>query len=297
VGFKTPEAINRNWGGGWYHTFSPSISWRVRGGVATQPTEDAPWSTRPGSRRAGHACLAERAAGYAISWTSPRTGTSPRWACRAAARENPTGTSPPTSPGCAASTTFKPASDAPDLAPAEEPVRELIFNADPTRDAKATGSTGDVLAPPSWGCPARSAATCPTSLHRLPHLDPVGLRPGPVDPQAELTLTYGLRYDYITLSTVTADFQSARLPDGRVAARAARDPPVCSTVGNQPPCLPKPLDQIPKRVHPDHGRVQRGPAPIKDTSGRAWLAGRIDPKTVLRTGYALMWDSMVSRSQ
>ena len=42
MGFKTPESINRNFGGGWYHTFSPNMILEVRGGVATQPTEDAP---------------------------------------------------------------------------------------------------------------------------------------------------------------------------------------------------------------------------------------------------------------
>ena len=42
VGFLEPDSSNRNFGGGWFHTFSPSMILEVRGGVATQPTEDAP---------------------------------------------------------------------------------------------------------------------------------------------------------------------------------------------------------------------------------------------------------------
>ena len=42
VGFKTPDATNRNLGGGFLHSFSPALILEVRGGVATQPSEDAP---------------------------------------------------------------------------------------------------------------------------------------------------------------------------------------------------------------------------------------------------------------
>jgi hypothetical protein len=39
---NSPDFINRNYGGGWIHTFSPTVILEVRGGVATQPSEDAP---------------------------------------------------------------------------------------------------------------------------------------------------------------------------------------------------------------------------------------------------------------
>ena len=50
-GFQEPDSINRNWGGGWFHTFTPTMVLEVRGGLATQPTEDAPSSTSWASRR------------------------------------------------------------------------------------------------------------------------------------------------------------------------------------------------------------------------------------------------------
>src|SRR3970282_2150226 len=76
-------------------------------------------------------------------------------------------------------------------------------------------------------------------------------------------------------------------------------PPVCATVNNAPPCLPSPLERIPfnQYIVPTAERNSILP-PIKDNFGpRLGLAWQINPKTVLRTGYALMWDSMVSRSQ
>src|SRR4029453_11563613 len=42
LGFIEPDSTNRNVGGGWFHSFSPSLILEVRGGIATQPTEDAP---------------------------------------------------------------------------------------------------------------------------------------------------------------------------------------------------------------------------------------------------------------
>ncbi len=39
---NSPDFINRNYGGGWLHTFSPGLILEVRGGAATQPSEDAP---------------------------------------------------------------------------------------------------------------------------------------------------------------------------------------------------------------------------------------------------------------
>ncbi len=42
-GFQEPDSINRNYGGGWFHSFSPTMVLEVRGGLATQPTEDAPF--------------------------------------------------------------------------------------------------------------------------------------------------------------------------------------------------------------------------------------------------------------
>jgi hypothetical protein len=74
-------------------------------------------------------------------------------------------------------------------------------------------------------------------------------------------------------------------------------PPVCS--GQAPPCLPSALSSIPAnsfiKITGERDAILK---PITDNWGpRAGLAWQLSPKTVLRSGYALLWDSMVSRSQ
>ena len=74
-------------------------------------------------------------------------------------------------------------------------------------------------------------------------------------------------------------------------------PPVCS--GQAPPCLPAPLPSIPFNQYiKTTGEVDSILKPITDNWGpRAGVAWQLDPSMVLRSGYALLWDSMVSRSQ
>ena len=116
-----------------------------------------------------------------------------------------------------------------------------------------------------------------------------------------LTVTYGLRYDYITRAYgESGTFQSG--PDFRTGEwllAVDSQPPVCSTVANQPPCLPRPLEQIPFNQYiKTMGETNAVLPPIKDNFGpRLGVAWQINNETVLRGGYALMWDSMVSRSQ
>ena len=74
-------------------------------------------------------------------------------------------------------------------------------------------------------------------------------------------------------------------------------PPVCS--GQAPPCLPAALSSITNnsfiRITGERDAILK---PITDNWGpRAGVAWQLSPKMVLRSGYALLWDSMVSRSQ
>ena len=57
-GSGRPDSINRNFGGGWFHAFSPNMMLEVRGGVATQPTEDAPFEHELGLGPAGRPAAA-----------------------------------------------------------------------------------------------------------------------------------------------------------------------------------------------------------------------------------------------
>jgi hypothetical protein len=306
VGFKTPEAINRNWGGGWYHTFSPNMILEVRGGVATQPTEDAPLEHPAGFGPEQGTALPslDELQGYAISWTSPPFWNLPQMGVQGPRpRENPNWNVAADLTWLRGNHNFKAGFQMLRISRLQKnQFGELLFSADPTRDAKATGSTGDVLASALLGLAGQIRGYVPdlgfidfhTSTLSGYVQDQWAIKPN-------LTMTYGLRYDYITRAYgESGTFQSG--PDFRTGEwlLALPDtPPVCSTVGNQPPCLPKPLDQIPYnqyiRVMGEYNAVL---PPIKDNFGpRVGLAWQINPQTVLRTGYALMWDSMVSRSQ
>jgi hypothetical protein len=306
LGFKTPESINRNWGGGWYHTFSPNMILEVRGGVATQPTEDAPLEHPAGFGPEQGTALPslDELQGYAISWSSPPFWNLPQMGVQGPRpRGNPNWNVAADLTWLRGKHNFKAGFQMLQISRLQKnQFGELIFNADPTRDAKATAATGDVLAAALLGLPGQIRGYVPdlgfidfhTSTLSGYFQDQWAIKPN-------LTLTYGLRYDYITrVYGESGTFQSG--PDFRTGEwlLALPDtPPVCSTVANEPPCLPKSLDQIPYnpyiRVMGEYNTVL---PPIKDNFGpRVGLAWQINPETVLRTGYSLMWDSMVSRSQ
>ena len=306
LGFKTPEAINRNWGGGWYHTFSPSMILEIRGGVATQPTEDAPLEHPAGFGPEEGTALPslDELQGYAISWTSPPFWNLPQMGVQGPRpRENPNWNVAADLTWLRGNHNFKAGFQMLRISRLQKnQFGELLFSADPTRDARGTGTSGDVLAAALLGLPGQIRGYVPdlgfidfhTSTLSGYVQDQWAMKPN-------LTLTYGLRYDYITRAYgESGTFQSG--PDFRTGEwllALPETPPVCSTVANQPPCLPKPLDQIPYnqyiRVMGEYNAVL---PPIKDNFGpRVGLAWQINPRTVLRTGYALMWDSMVSRSQ
>ncbi len=149
------------------------------------------------------------------------------------------------------------------------------------------------------GCRRASRASCPTDGYIDFHTstlsgyvqDQWSLRPN-------LTLTYGLRYDYVTRVLGDYGFQSG--PDmntGEWLIGLETTPPVCT--GQAPPCLPAPLPSIPFnqfiKITGERDSILK---PITDNWGpRAGVAWQLNPRMVLRSGYALLWDSMVSRSQ
>ena len=293
VAYKTPESINRNWGGGWFHTFSPSMILEVRGGVATQPTEDAPMEHPAGlAPQQGTALPSlDELQGYVISGLS----TSP-WSLQAnqlgvqgpRPRENPNWNVAADLTWLRGKHNFKAGFQMLRISRLQKnQFGELIYDADPTRNAQGSGSTGDVLASALLGLPGQIRGYVPDLGFIDFHTSTLS---GYVQDQwsvkPNLTLTYGLRYDYITRAYgESGTFQSG--PDFRTGEwllALPEPPPVCSTVGNAPPCLPKPLDQIPYnqyiRVTGEYNAVL---PPIKDNFGpRVGLAWQINPETVLR---------------
>jgi hypothetical protein len=178
---------------------------------------------------------------------------------------------------------------------------ELIFNNESTRDPNATGTTGDPLASALLGTPTQLRGFVPnvgfidfrTSTLSAYVQDQWAIKPN-------LTLSLGVRYDYVTRAIgQNGTMQSGPdLRTGEWLISLEQPPGVCSATV-PPPCLAAPLSSVPFNQYiKTTGSLNSVLPPISDNIGpRLGLAWQINPETVVRSGYSLMWDSMVSRSQ
>lgn len=299
-GFRTPDSVNRNFGGGWFHSFSPSVILEARGGVATQPTEDAPLEHALGITPQQGLGLPEldRFFGYFATgfgpWSLPDLGVQgPR------PRENPNWNAAADLTWLHRNHTFKGGFQMLQISRLQKnQFGELDFSTEATRDPQRTSTTGDALASALLGIPSRIRGF----VHDLGSIDfHTATLSGYVEDQwtvkPTLTLTYGLRYDYITRATGKGLQSGVDMNTGDWLIALPQLPDVCA--GQAPPCLPAPINQIPYSEHiRATGRAFSILQPIADNWGpRAGIAWQIRPGTVVRSGYALMWDSMISRSQ
>jgi hypothetical protein len=301
VGFKEPDSINRNFGGGWFHSFSPNMILEARGGVATQPTEDAPLQHPAGFDGQKGLALPElsRFQGYVVDglstpWNIPQLGVQgPR------ERQNPNWNVAADLTWLRGKHNFKAGFQMLQISRLQtNQFGQIFFSGEATRDPNATGTTGDPLASALLGIPTQVRSYVP----ELGSIDfHTATLSGYVQDQwaikPHVTLSYGLRYDYVTGAVGDhGTYQSGPdLETGFWLLALEQMPGVCGT----PPCFRTPLSQIPNNqfIRATGSRNSILP-PIKDNFGpRLGLAWQINPKSVLRTGYALMWDSMVSRSQ
>jgi outer membrane receptor protein involved in Fe transport len=310
VGFLEPDSINRNVGGGYFHTFSPSMILEVRGGAATQPTEDAPIQHPLGFEPQRGLGLPEldRFQGYIIgsggftnlytNFPSPGIGVQgPR------PRGNPNWNAAADLTWLRGKHNFKGGFQMLRISRLQRnQFGQIDFSAEATRDPQRTSTTGDPIASALLGLPSRIQGNVPDQGFIDFHTSTLS---GYIQDQwtlkPNLTLNVGLRYDYITRVIGHGDNEFQSGPDlntGEWLIALPTMPGVCSA-GQAPPCLPAPLDQIPFsqfiRATGERNSILK---PITDNWGpRLGVAWQMNPKTVLRTGYALMWDSMVSRSQ
>jgi hypothetical protein len=306
-GFRTPDATNRNYGGGWFHAFNSNLMLEVRGGVATQPTEDAPAEHDLGLAPQQGLALPEleRFYGYIVSGATASLGTpwtgmpdlgiqGPR------ERQNPNWNIAADMSWLRGTHNLKFGFQMLRISRLQtNQFGQLDFTAEATRNPQNTSGTGDPLASALLGLPSRIRGNVTdvgyidfhTSTLSTYVQDQWAIRPN-------MTLNYGLRYDYVTRVIGDYGFQSG--PDmstGEWLIGLEETPAVCS--GQAPPCLPSALSSIPAnefiRVTGQRDNILK---PITDNWGpRVGLAWQLSPQSVLRSGYSLLWDSMVSRSQ
>ena len=301
LGFRTPDAINRNYGGGLFHVFGSNLMLELRGGVATQPTEDAPFEHELGVAPQTGLPQLDRFGGYIVAglntpWTNmPNLGVQgPR------ERQNPNWNAAADMSWLRGTHNFKAGFQMLQISRLQtNQFGQINYSAEATRDPQNTAATGDPIASALLGLPSRIQGFVPTDGYIDFHTSTLS---GYVQDQwslrSNLTLSYGLRYDYVTRVHGGYGFQSG--PDmntGEWLIGLETTPPVCS--GQAPPCLPAALTSISNnsfiKITGERDAILK---PITDNWGpRAGLAWQLNNKTVLRSGYALLWDSMVSRSQ
>ena len=304
-GFQEPDSINRNVGGGWFHTFSPSMVLEVRGGLATQPTEDAPFLHELGvaPQQALNLPEIDRFYGYILSgasFTTPWTGMPNLGVQGPRSRENPNWNAAADLTWLKGRHNMKFGFQRLQISRLQKnQFGQIDFSSEATWNPQATSNTGDPIASALLGLPSRISGFVPD----LGYIDfKTATLSGYFQDQwsmtSNLTLTYGLRYDYVTRAVGDYGLQSG--PDmktGEWLIGLTEIPPVCS--GGPPPCLPAPLSQIPfNSFIRATGEEDNLLKPITDNWGpRVGVAWQVSPRMVVRSGYSLMWDSMVSRSQ
>jgi hypothetical protein len=303
-GARTPDATNRNFGGGWLHSFSPSLILEIRGGKATQPTEDAPFEHELGAdplKQLGFPEL-DRFGGYVASmsgnpWMNQSLGVQgPR------PRGNPNWNLMTDLTWLRGNHSFKTGFQFVHISRLQKnQFGEIRFNQVPTQNPQQTGGTGDDLASLLLGLPWNIRGY----VHDYGFIDfGTGTASGYFQDEwkilPDLSLTFGLRYDYITKAKSKSPTALQSGPDMNTGKWliALKSISVCNP-GDPPPCLPAPLDQIPFNEHIVlTGEPYSILKSIRDNWGpRVGLAWQVNNKTALRTAYSLVWDALPSRSQ
>lgn len=301
LGARTPEATNRNYGGGWIHAFSPNVILEVRGGVATQPSEDAPLEHPLGNeplKQLGFAQI-DRFEGVVVQLSNNPWSNAVIGVQGARPRGNPNWNIASDLTWLRGSHNFKTGFQFIHIRRDQRNQFEQInFDTQPTRNPQQPSNTGDDLASALLGIPARIQGF----VHEFGSID-FGIGTWATYFQdswrvkPNLTLTLGLRYDYVGRVKGKGLQSGPDLTTGQWLIALPQLPPVCS--GSAPPCLPRPLEQIPfNQFIKATGEEFSILKPIKDNWGpRVGVAWQVSDKTVVRAGYGLVWDALPSRSQ
>ena len=312
VAYTGGGSQGRNYGGGWTHTFGQSVVLDVRAGYAGRPGVDA---AQQNQHPAGLNPMT--AAGFGdiskyngmlvrLATTEWTNGGNNDFGIRGAApRENPNWSITPNVSWLTGRHNIKNGFwfiDAKRIQ--QNTYQRYTFADDQTGNpSAASGTTGLSLASALIGLPTSFSGELPQ------------LNGGPVKfkyaawaaylqdewrVKPSVTLTFGLRYDYLT-QPQTLDgrlWNALDIPNQRWIIGADKMPELCSLAGRSP-CIP---DAFWADPHLSNvvlaGKRFFAPGPVKDNWGpRLGIAWAVTPKTVARGGYGLYWDAVPARSQ
>jgi Carboxypeptidase regulatory-like domain/TonB dependent receptor len=330
VGFTGGGSTGRNYGGGWVHTFRPNLIMDLRVGYAGRPSVDAgqqnqhPLGLDP-LKQLGFKDI-DKFAGILVRLTTTEwiAGGSNDFGVRGPApRENPNWSITPNIAWIKGSHNLKTGFWFIDTKRIQENTFQRFTFGDGQTGLANSSSTGLSLASALLGLPSSVGGELPVSgsgpvkykyaTWAAYVQDEWKIRP-------KLTLNLGLRYDYLT-QPETLDsrlWNALDLSKQQWIIGAVNMPPLCS-VAQKAPCIPDgaPLftpattpacnnTTIPcdftKDPHFSNvvvaGKRFFSPPAVKDNWGpRIGVAWQITPKTVLRGGYGLYWDTLAGRGQ
>jgi outer membrane receptor protein involved in Fe transport len=302
---NAPDYINRNYGGGWIHTFSPGIILEVRGGVATQPSEDAPQEHELGTepmKQLGFKDI-DKFDGLLVRITGNP------WSQTDYGHRGP---APRGNPNYSLTSNLTWLRGNHNLKAGFQWVRidrlqvnnyqQMDFSEAATADPQNAARTGDALASALLGLPTKYSGwlaeasgiefwTATTSAF---FQDEWKLRP-------DLTLTLGLRYDVVGRVHGKGEYMIQSGPDYDTGLWliGTDSLPACSD-SKRAPCIPAPsLNDIPYGQNIRYtGERDNILKTIKDNVGpRIGAAWQVTGKMVVRGGYGLQFDALPSRSQ
>jgi carboxypeptidase family protein/TonB-dependent receptor-like protein len=309
-GSTSGSSKGRNYGGGWTHSFSPTLILDLRAGYAGRPGVDAGQQNQhelglDPLKQFGFKDI-DKYGGLLVTLSNWVAGGSGNFGVRGPAlRENPNWSATPNLTWLKGQHNIKTGFWYIEAKRIQlNTFQTYTFSDDQTRGLAANQtSTGLSLASALLGFPNTFAAQLPV-LHggtvQFKYSSWAAYVQDEWKVRRDLVLTLGLRYDYVNQPrTIDGRLWNALdLDNQKWIIGAATMPPFCSTAQSAP-CIP---DAFKTDAHFSNvvlaGRDNFGPPPIKDNWGpRIGVAWTYNPKTVFRAGYGLYWDTLPARSQ
>ncbi|MBV9435398.1 MAG: TonB-dependent receptor, partial [Acidobacteria bacterium] len=308
-GFTAGGSPGRNYGGDYVHTFGPTLILDVRAGYAGRPGVDSSQQnqhsagTQPLSQ-AGFANV-DKFGGMLVTLGGPwNNGGNSSWGVRGQApRENPTRSVTPSITWLKGNHNIKGGFWWISAARLQQNTFQTwAFSNNQTSNPANTSNTGLTLASALLALPNSASGQLPSRQGgevAFSYGTWAAYLQDEWKIRRDLTITYGLRYDYLTQPHTNDGrlWNSLDLPDQLWIIGAKTMPALCS-VAAQAPCIPDAFQTDPHFKNVVLAGKTASPPPIKDNwAPRLGIAWQVHPKTVIRTGAGLYWDSLSARSQ